>query len=182
MRKIAFYLLLLLIFTSCKNDFTVNINSEKISEKKIKIIITTNFPENTIFSISAERIYKKKDNSNYYGGIHYYSSKYGVKNGKIEFTFDINDNEWINYYNEQRDLQEKLRINNKDFTEIDYKSIKDSIEISIVYSPKLFFNQEDNVKKILGEKGENINGKGTIKIDGIKMFKKSIKIYSKFEQ
>jgi hypothetical protein len=34
----------------------------------------------------------------------------------------------------------------------------------------------------LGEKGENIKGKGTIKIDGIKMFTKSIKIYSKFEQ
>ena len=180
MRKIGIYLLLLLIFTSCKSYFTVNLNSEKISEKKIKTIITTNFPENTIFSISAERIYKRKKNPNYYRGIHYYSSEYGVKDGKIEFTFDINDKKWINDYNEQRERE--LRRNNKDFTEIDYKSIKDSIEISIIYSPKFLFNQEDSVKKILGNKGENINGKGTIKIEDIRIFKKSINIYNKFEQ
>jgi hypothetical protein len=180
MKKIAIYLLPFLFFISCKDDFTIDINSQKISEKRIKTIITTNFPENTIFSISAERIYKRKNNPSYYGGLHYYSSEYGIKDGKIEFTFNVNDNEWINDYNKQREIE--LRLNNKEFTEIDYKSIKDSIEISIIYSPKLLFNQEDNVKKILGNKGENINGKGTIEIKDIRMFKKSINIYDKFEQ
>jgi hypothetical protein len=180
MKKIEIYLLLILIFTSCKSYFTVNVSTEKISEKKIKTIITTNFPENTIFSISAERIYKRKKNPNYYGGLHYYSNVDGVKDGKIEFTFEVNDNIWINNYNEHRERQ--LRMNNKEFTEIDYESIKDSIEISIFYSPKLLFSQEDNVKKILGNKGENINGKGTIKIDDVRIFKKSINIYNKFKK
>ncbi len=114
--------------------------------------------------------------------MHYYSSEYGIKNGKIEFTLNINDNKWIKNYNQRRESVNKRYPSNKEFTEIDFKSIKDSIEISIVYSPKLLFNQKNNVKKILGEKGENINGKGTIKIDDFKMFKKSIRIYSKFEQ
>jgi hypothetical protein len=174
MKKTIIYLLFFLLFISCKDDFIIDINSKKISKKEIKVTITTNFPENTIFSITAERIYKRKNNENYYGGTHYYSSEYGIKNGKLEFKLKINDSVWISNYNQYR-KDEKL-------TEIDYKSIKDSIEISVVYSPKFLFNQKSNVKKILGENGENIRGKGTIKMDGIKVFEKSIKIFSKFEQ
>ena len=182
MKKIAIYLLPFFLFISCKDDLSIDISSKKISEKKINIIITTNFPENTIFSISAERIYKRKDNTDYYGGVHYYSSEYGVKNGLVEFTLNINDNEWIKDYNQHKEYITKKFPSNKEFTEIDLNSIKDSIEVSVVYSPEYLFNQKNNVLEILGEKGENIKGKGTIKIDGIKMFTKSIKIYSKFEQ
>jgi hypothetical protein len=182
MKKTAIYLLFFLLFISCKDDFIIDINSKKTSEKEFKITLTTNFPENTIFSITAERIYKRKNNGNYYGGVHYYSSEYGIKNGKLEFILKVNDSMWINNYNQYREDGNLNEFKNKKLTEIDYKSIKDSIEISVVYSPRFLFNQKSNVKKSLGENGENIKGKGTIKMDGIKVFEKSIKIFSKFEK
>ena len=182
MKKNTIYLLFFLLFISCKNDFIIDINSRKTSEKEFKVTISTNFPENTIFSITAERIYKRKNNENYYGGTHYYSSEHGIKNGKLEFILKVNDSMWINKYNLHRENEKLNKFKNNKLTEIDYKSIKDSIEISVVYSPRFLFNQKDNVKKILGENGENIRGKGTIKMDGIKIFEKSIKIFSQFEQ
>jgi len=180
MRKIGIYLLMFSLLTSCKEDFTININPKKISEKKIRTVIKANFPENTIFSITAERLYKRKNNSNIYGGTHFFSREFPVKNGIIEFSFEVNDSQWIKYYNEYRESEKKINPSNKELTEIDYESIKDSLEISVFYNP--VFERSENVKKIVGENGMNLNGKGTIELENEKTFRVSKKIYWKFEK
>ena len=180
MKKIAIYLLFFSSFISCKDDFTININPKKKSEKKIETTITTNFPENTIFSITAERLYKRKNDSNVYGGTHFFSREFPVKNGMIEFSFEVNDSEWIKNYNQYREIEKKTNPSNKELTEIDYESIKDSLEISVFYNP--IFERNENVKKIVGENGKNLKGKGTIKLEDEKIFRVSKKIYWKFEK
>lgn len=180
MKNIGIYLILILLITSCKKDFEINITPKKISEKKIKTIIKTNFPENTIFSITVERLYRRINNVNIYGGTHFFSRELPVKNGKIEFSFEVNDKEWIKYYNEHREDDKRNEFPNKELTEIDFKSIKDSLEISVFYNP--IFERDENVKKILGENGKNLSGKGTIELENEKIFRIRKNIYSKFEK
>ena len=180
MKKIGIYLILILLLTSCKRDFEININPKKTSENKFKTVVETNFPENTIFSITVERLYKRKNNPNIYGGTHFFSREFPVKNGKVEFTFEVNDKKWIKDYNEYREGDKKNEFPNKELTEIDFNSIKDSLEISVFYNPS--FERDENVKKIVGENGKNLNGKGTIKLENEKIFRKTKSIYKKFEK
>jgi hypothetical protein len=180
MKNIIITILILTLFIRCKDDYIIDIDIQNISDKKVQTIITTNFPENTVFSISAERLYKRKNDTNYYGGTLYYSMESAVKNGMIELSIDIDDKEWIDDYNDDIKFQKQLKIYNKKFAEIDYRSIKDSIEISVRYTA--IFEQDKNIKKILGEKGENLRGKGTINVEDYQIFRKAVTIYSKFEQ
>ncbi|QXP68467.1 hypothetical protein [Polaribacter sp. AHE13PA] len=180
MKNIGIYLILILLITSCKKDFKINITPKKISEKKFKTIIKTNFPENTIFSITVERLYQRKNNPNIYGGTHFFSREFPVKNGEIEFSFEVNDKEWIKYYNEHREDDKRNEFPNKELTEIDFKFIKDSLEISVFYNP--IFERDENVKKIIGENGKNLSGKGTIELENEKIFRITKSIYSKFEK
>ena len=177
MKNLIIILLILTLFISCKNDLTINIEAQKINDKKVKTTITTNFPENTVFSITATRIYKRKNNPNYYSGVHYFSRELAVKNGIIEFSFDVNDKDWIDSYNNFRESENQF---DKELTEIDFKSIQDSLEISVFYEPRL--ERDYEVKKVLGEKGEKIRGKGTIEIDDYNVFNEKIKIYDRFER
>ena len=58
--------------------------------------------------------------------------------------------------------------------------LKDSLEISVFYNP--IFEIDENVKKILGENGKNLSGKGTIELENEKIFRIRKNIYSKFEK
>ena len=180
MRKIGIYLLLITLFTSCKDEFTISINPKKISKKEVRTVIKTNFPENTIFSITVERLFKRKNSLKVYSGTHFFSRELPVKNGKIEFYFEVNDNKWIMEDNEDREFEKNINSSKNYLTEIDYESIKDSLEISVFYNP--VFEQNENVKKIIGENGKNLNGKGTIELEEEKIFRVSKKIYWKFEK
>jgi hypothetical protein len=179
MKNIGIYLILILLISSCKKDFEINITPKKISKNKFRTIIKTNFPENTIFSITVERLYRRKSNPNIYGGTHFFSREFPVKNGKIEFSFEVNDRKWIEYYNQHREDDKRNEFPNKELTEIDFKSIKDSLEISVFYNP--IFERDENVKKILGENGKQLSGKGTVELENEKIFRITKSIYSRFE-
>ena len=101
-----------------------------------------------------------------------------MKDGQVSFTFNPLDKGWIDEY-------EALRKQNwsfdKSMTEIDKKSIKDTIEISVLFTPK--GKQPENVVKIIGANGENLNGAEvqTNNNVGFKFYDKKIKFYSKFK-
>ncbi|MDC1162495.1 hypothetical protein OAT18_03555 [Tenacibaculum sp.] len=155
MNKIGIYFLII----SCKKDFEINIISKKRVQNKIRAEIKTNFPENTIFSITAERLYKRKSGSKTYGGTHFFSREYPVKNGVIEFSFDINDTRWIESYNEYRKNEKERDSKNKELTEIDFESIQDSLQISVLYNSE--FERDKKVKDIIGGNGCNLSGNET---------------------
>jgi hypothetical protein len=155
----------------------VDITTENTSGNEIKATIKTNFPENTSLTITASRDYKRKDRDEQYAADLYYSFSSIVKDGQIAFNFNPNNNRWIDEY-------EVLRKQNGEFdktlTEINRKSIKDTVEISVLYTPK--GKQPDNVVKIIGANGENLNGVDVETINGgFKVYDKKIKFYSKFK-
>ncbi|WP_422091717.1 hypothetical protein [Tenacibaculum ovolyticum] len=172
MNKIGIYFLFICLLISCKKDFEINIIPKKRVKNKIRTEIKTNFPENTIFSITAERLYKRKKNSKNYGGTHFFSRNYPVKNGIIEFSFEINDSRWIESYNEYRRNEKKLGSNNKELTEIDFESIQDSLQISVLYNSE--FERDEKVMGIIGKNGSNLSGNGTIERKNIFSFKKNL--------
>jgi len=180
MKKIGIYFLFICLLISCKEDFEINIIPKKRAQNKIRTEIKTNFPENTIFSITAERLYKRKNNSKTYGGAHFFSREYPVKNGIIEFSFDINDTSWIESYNEYRTNEKERNSTNKELTEIDFESIQDSLQISVLYNSE--FERDKKIKDIIGENGSNLSGNGTIKLEECKIFLVSKKVYCKFEK
>jgi hypothetical protein len=65
------------------------------------------------------------------------------------------------------------------YTAIDRKTIKDTIEISILYTP--FNEQSEEIKSIIGAKGENLTGKDVEVFPEYKIYNKIIKIYNEFE-
>jgi ABC-type oligopeptide transport system substrate-binding subunit len=161
-----------------KNEFNPNIDisTETVSETEIKTTIKTNFPENTSLTISASRDYRRKKSNERYAIDLYYSFNSIVKDGQISFTFNPLDKSWIDEYNALRKQNGQF---DKTLTEIDMKSIKDSIEISVLYTPK--GKQPENVKAIIGVDGENLSG---INVEttrqGFKTYRMSKVIYSKF--
>jgi len=162
-----------------KTEFNANvdISTEIVSETEIKTTVKTNFPENTSLTITASRDYRRKNCSEQYAADLYYSFRSIVKDGQISFTFNPLDKSWIDEY-------EALRKQNGQFdktlTEIDKKSIKDSVEISVLFTPK--GEQPENVVKIIGVNGENLNGADVEIInDDFKVYEKTIRFYSKFK-
>lgn len=181
----------ILILTSCnqnagtkneeiseKKEFNVNVDilTEVISETEIETRVKTNFPENTSLTITASRDYKRKNSNEQYAAQLYYSFNSIVKNGLIAFSFNPIDNSWIDRYEELRKQNFEF---DKSLTEIDRLSIKDTIEISVLFTPKK--DQPENVVKIIGENGEYLYGSDVeTNNGGFKIFRKEIKIYSKF--
>ena len=162
-----------------KKEFipNVDISTENVSEHEIKVIINTNFPENTSLSIRAGRDYKRTNRNEQYN-IDLYNSNNTIveKNAPITFSFNPNDNSWLDEYDELRRTNWEF---DKTLTEIDMKSIKDSIEISVLYTPK--GKQPENVKAIIGVDGENLNGTNVETTrQGFKTYRMSINFYSKF--
>ena len=164
------------IETKEKIEFKVDITTENISENEIKSIVKTNFPENTPFTISVSRDYSRKNNDEKYAGQLYYSYSSLVKNNQLDFNFKIDYKKWIDEYETLRKENGKF---DKTLTEIDKKTIKDTLEISILYTPKS--EQSEDVKKIIGANGENLTGKDVEKVSDFKVYNKTIKIYNKFK-
>lgn len=181
-----------LLLTSCNQNaetkngvatekiaFTPNvyITTENTSGNEIKATIKTNFPENTSLTITASRDYKRKDRDEQYAADLYYSFSSIVKDGQITFNFNPNNNSWIDEY-------EALRKQNGEFdktlTEINRKSIKDTIEITVLFTPK--GKQPESVINVLGANGENLNGDEVeTNNGGFKVYDKKIKFYHKFQ-
>lgn len=154
----------------------VEIMSKVVSETEIQTIVNTNFPDSTLLTLTATRGYKRKNSNENYSVQLYYSFNSIVKNGQIIFKFNPIDKSWINDY-------ENLRKQNSQFdkalTEIDAKSIKDTIEISVTFTPKK--EQPENVVSIVGKNGENLIGDGVeTNNNGFKIFNNKIKFYNKF--
>lgn len=188
--KIAISILFInLILLSCNTQKKKNVSVEKlkakieivtetISNSEIKATIKTNLPENTNLTITASRDYKRKNDNAQYAGDLYYSFSSPVKNGKISFNFNPLSKKWIDEY-------EIFRKENGEFdktlTEIDNKSIEDTIEISVLYTPKA--KQPEDIIKKLGSNGENLIGKEIeTTSSGFKICSKKIKLYNQFKK
>lgn len=180
-------LLLIFTFISCnkktekaetkeKLNLKVDVTTQNISENEIKTIVKTNFPENTPFTVTVSRDYNRKNNKEKYTGQLYYSYNSLVKNSQLNFNFIVNDKKWLDEYEILRKENGKF---DKTLTEIDKKTIKDTLEISILYTPKA--EQSEDVKKIIGADCENLIGKEVEKVSDFKVYNKTIKIYNKFK-
>lgn len=181
MKKQIIYISAILALISCKEtkekvDYNISIDAKKIEPKTIQTKIKTNFPENTAFTITASRDYKRENNPENYSIDLYYAFNSLVKNGSIEFNFDPADKKWLDEYKE---IQKQNGESDKTLTDIDISSIKDTIEISVLYTPKAEQNQE--LKKIFGENGENLIGVNVEDNGKFKTFKKTIKIYDQYD-
>ncbi len=192
--KIIQLLLFVIAFSGCQEnqankensekksfDCKVEITTENISDNSIRTKIQTNFPENTPFTITVSREYIRKNNPLIYEGQLYYSYTSFVKNGEICFDFIVNDKKWIDEYYEI-----KKASDNFDKTLTDIETIKDTLTINVLYTPKAESTKE--IKDILGENGENMTGKEVEKLEGAEgysdfyVFNKSIKLYNKLKK
>lgn len=162
-----------------KKEFKANvdISTENISENEIKTIIGTNFPDNTSLTVTASREYMRKNSDERYAANLYSEFNSTVKNGEIVFSFDPHDNSWMEEYNELRKQNAEF---DKSLTEIDKQSIKDSIEISVLFTPKK--EQPQEVVKSLGDNGENLTGENVESLNGFKVYRKKINFYNKFKK
>ncbi len=165
------------------SEFKVDVKTEEISKNEFQSTITTNFPENTAFTITVSRDYRKKNNDELYAGQIYYSYRSLVKNNQLKFNFKIDDKKWIKEYEDEIKEYESLPKDNSEmdelYTAIDRKTIKDTIEISILYTP--FNEQSEEIKSIIGAKGENLTGKDVEVFPEYKIYNKIIKIYNEFK-
>ena len=87
---------------------------------------------------------------------------------------------WIKDYNEHRKIESRINPKSKLWTEIDYSTIKDSIEISVLYHPIL--ESDENIKKIIGNNGEYLKGNGMLKLKENRIFRVSEKLYWEFNK
>jgi uncharacterized protein YcfL len=130
-------------------EYSIEISATNEVNRKVKIIISTNFPDGTNLLLSVGRTHYLKSKSEAYSG-NLFSKDFSVKHGKIETTVDINDSEW---YNEHIKLVKALP---NDIQPIE--RILDNITISVLYSAAR--TQSDDVVEILGERGEFVTGEG----------------------
>jgi len=133
-------------------EYFINLSAIKISGNEIKISIETNFPDGTNFLVSAGRIHYLQGESEEYSG-EIFDKDFSVNQGKIETTVKVNDSGW---YNEHQRLVKALPDDIKPISKI-----SESINISVLYSAAR--TQTEDVKKILGTRGEFIKGKGVDK-------------------
>jgi hypothetical protein len=166
------------------SEFKVDVKTEEISKNEFQSLITTNFPENTPFTITVSRDYRRKNNDEQYAGQFYYSYRSLVKNNQLKFNFKIDDKKWIKEYEdtvkEYEDMTKEYKETYESLTEIDRKTIKDTIEISILYTPLV--EQSEEIKSLIGAKGENLTGKDVEVFSEYKIYNKIIKIYNEFKQ
>jgi CxxC motif-containing protein len=133
-------------------EYKIELSATNEGEKKVKINITTNFPDGTNFSLWLNRNYYVKGEKEPNGG-ELGDKELSVKNGKIETIVTINDTEWYNRY------QKVAKAIPNDFPPI--VKISDIIDINVMYTPAR--TQPENVVKILGTRGEFVTGKGAKK-------------------
>ena len=183
MNKKIILLLSIMTLISCGEtkkqieEFKIDVKTENISENNYKANIKTNFPENTSFTITVSRDYKRKNSSEQYAAEQYYEFSTLVKNGEINFDFKVDDERWINEY---KKLQKENGSFDKTLTDIDFETVKDTLELNVLYTPK----GEQNKKnlEIIGENGEFLKGDGVEKKADFNIFNKKIKIYNKFKK
>ena len=137
------------IYTSGIKEYKIEISTRKIDQRKIDIIIETNFPDGTNLLLDVSRSHLLKGKKEKYSG-DLFSEDLTVRKGKIQTKVIINDAKW---YNEYQDLSKALP---NDFPPI--TTISDEIKISVLFSPRR--NQSKETLEILGENGEYINGEG----------------------
>lgn len=182
--KIKMLLLIsILALVSCKEkkeqiqEFKIDVKTEEVTENNTKVNIKTNFPENTSFKIDVKRDYKRKNSTEQYAGEHYSAFSTLVKNGEINFDFKVDDSKWINGY---KNYQKENGSFDKTLTDIDFGTIKDTLEISVLYTPMGEKNEEN--LELIGKNGEFLKGDGMEKKGAFNVFRKTIKIYNKFKK
>jgi|JFJP01.1.fsa_nt_gi hypothetical protein len=156
-------------------EFKIDLNTKEVSDNNYEVNIKTNFPENTSFQIYVTRDYRRTNSSEQYSGKHYSVFSNIVKNGEINFNFEVDDSKWINDYQK---YQKENGSFDKTLTDIDFETVKDSIEIYVLYTPKGEKNKE-NIK-LIGKNGENLKGNNVEENGTFKVFSKTIKFYNKF--
>ena len=191
MRKTIIYCITLLAISSCGgsngtsdestkkiaqiSEFKVDIQPNKINDREYKVIVNTNFPDETKFMISASREYMRKNNQEIYAVDLYSNSNAIVKNGLIEFTFSTYDGEYISEY---KALQKQNGLYDNTLTDIDFSTMKDSIEISVLFTPKS--KQSSTTVQVAGENGEKLSGEGVEDYSGFKILRKSVLVFDKY--
>jgi len=152
-------------------EYKIDISALKIGERSLKIVITTNFPDDANLFLGIGRIhYLKGKNEKYSGDI--FNSDFTVEKGKIETTVEIDDSEW---YNEHQRLVKELP---NDIMPI--SKISDDIKITVIFSPAR--TQPKRIINLVGEYGEFIKGEGVDKLGKLTTFKASKNIYLPFKK
>ena len=130
-------------------DYFISISIEKLDRLKIKINITSNFPNGTILHVGVNRTYFEiGGNEKYVGDI--YDELIPVLNGKIEKVIVVDDLIWQKEY--IRVAQEKGHF-------IDYPgvgTVSNEIEVYALYTPAR--PQPQKVLAVLGKRGEYVKG------------------------
>ncbi|MCX6321518.1 MAG: hypothetical protein NTX93_06920 [Bacteroidia bacterium] len=148
-------ILISLIFIICQSneqlkEYKIEINASDAGGGKVKINISTNFPDGTNLNINVGReYYVKGDKEIYSGGL--FDKDFSVINGKFETIIIINDKEW---YNEHQRLVKALPDDIQPIAKI-----SDNITIDVLYTAAA--PQPSNVLKILGTRGEFVTGEGS---------------------
>ena len=188
MKKKTIYILTALILSGCTtsevtdeiaeiSEFKIDMQPERIDDNMFKVVVKTNFPDDTRLTISANREYRRINNDEIYAGSLYSNPEAIVKNGMVEFSFKTNDSEWIKRY-------EKIQTQNGQFdntlTDIDYSTVKDSIEISVLFTPKA--KQSPATIQATGLNGENLTGEGVEEYADFKVLNKRILIFDKYSK
>jgi len=140
--------------TEMAREYFINLDIVKLDSRKIKIDITTNFPDGTNFFVDVSRTYQEKGKSETYSG-EMFNKDIAVKNGKIQVESFINDSIWFNKYYEDAKKFGHL---------MDYPGVgkvSPNVRIWVLFSPRR--NQRSNILKILGKNGEFIEGSGATK-------------------
>lgn len=131
-------------------EYKIKISAINLGERKVRINITTNFPDGTNLFLSSYRIYHTKgDTVAHCGDLP--EKVFSVKDGKFETIIIIDDTEWYNRY------QGVSKIFPSDFPPL--SKISDKITINVMYTAAR--DQPANVTEILGTHGEFVTGKGS---------------------
>lgn len=147
-------------------EYELNLKVIKVAAREVKIDVTTNFPDDTILSVSVYRLYDIK----YVGKI--FDTPANVRKGKVQITVPIMDSWHTEYMANQRKLGKEL------FSDIII--ISDDVTVRVGYYPA--WQKNLKIKKILGDKGQFVKGKGTEKSGtGISMTRET-KIHIPFKK
>jgi len=152
-------------------EYTIKLSAINEGERKVKIIIKTNFPDGTNLLIDISRThYLKGKNEAYSGEI--FGKDLMVKNGEIETIVYINDTKW---YNEYQEISKALP---DDFPPI--SEISDKIKIGVLFSPRR--DQSKETLEILGRNGEYIKGVGAERTMGFITYTSSKELIIPFKK
>ena len=134
-------------------EYKIELSAINAGERKIRINISTNFPDGTNLSLYINRnFYKKGDSETYIEEL--FDKDFSIKNGKFELLVDIiNERGWYN------EVQREIKALPNDIKPI--SRISDKININVLYTAAA--TQPGNVLEILGTRGEFITGKGAKK-------------------